>query len=528
MPIMYVNPSRRNRRVRVKRPRIKLRRRRNSLPLNHPMYGREFSTSAVSSAPVAKKPRRKRKVAKRKSRIKPLRYKGKTLYGAAATKIRRIRAAKKAAAARYKKVKRVKRKKATTTRRVKPKTRSKSLAKKRRRSRKANLMRRRRRVSRPRGRAANPVRRRRRVRRRRNAGPMHAGAHPKLGVTGKEIVTPHKIYKGRAAGSRRKAALKGWRKRKAAMTAKKRKSTGVRALKVTKRRGRRRMKRGPRKGAMRAGRKVTVRALKRARRAIKKARGGHARRAASSYVKKYKMRTNPRRRRGRRSNPSAMLAMLKATAKRALPVVGGMVVSKLGATQLTALASKVTALAPHAKHVKAALSVGMVLAANMLASKVAPLRKWKDELVLGAAVAAVHTLISSYLPASVKGFLGLGEYLTVGEYLTSGEYVSTSGYVSPEMAAALPGGNNYYQDTGADVYEELGTDVYEELGADVYEELGDFAGKTPAMLAQPQSVSALVVPPSVPGMRPVQSYADAHTKDMYTGIFSKGFTGYSE
>ena len=146
--------------------------------------------------------------------------------------------------------------------------------------------------------------------------------------------------------------------------------------------------------------------------------------------------------------------------KRALPVLGGYYGTKLLVNKVAPMIPGVSSLGTFANPV---VSAGAVFGLNWATNKFAPLRKYRNEIMLGAGLNLLDSVISAFAPASIKSMIGMGEYVNA-----MGEYVNAMGeYLDDDIAM-----NNYIA-VGAN--EELGVDealgLEEELGVD--EALGD-------------------------------------------------------
>jgi hypothetical protein len=161
-----------------------------------------------------------------------------------------------------------------------------------------------------------------------------------------------------------------------------------------------------------------------------------------------------------RRNPGGMLLDL---AKQALPVLIGLYGSRLVVSKLGPMIPGVSALGGFAGP---ALAIGAVVGLNFATKKVGALAKYRNELMLGAGLAALDTLVKAFMPASVQGMIGVGDIYDqamLGEYVAVGDYLAVGGTPIDDDIAM----SDYIQ-VGAE--EELGG-VQEELG--VEEELGN-------------------------------------------------------
>lgn len=151
--------------------------------------------------------------------------------------------------------------------------------------------------------------------------------------------------------------------------------------------------------------------------------------------------------------------MLLDLIKRALPVLGGYYGTKLMINKLGPMIPGVSSLGSFSGPV---LSAGAVLGLNWATNKFSFARKYRSEIMLGAGLNLLDSLITAFAPASIKSMIGMSDYVAVGEYVNAmGEYLDD------DIAM-----NNYIA-VGAS--EELGVDealgLEEELGVD--EALGD-------------------------------------------------------
>lgn len=282
----------------------------------------------------------------------------------------------------------------------------------------------------------------------------------------------------KAKKARRKAAAKkAARSRKRKGGSKRRRRSRKASTSRKRRRSRSRSRKGGSRRRRRSRRRTGVKALRRARRTIRyqRRRGG---RAAKSYMKRYRMRSNP----GIKGIVGAL--------KKAVPYGVGFFGSRLLAGKLPSLPVVGGLIARLGTHAGPVAAVGMVALAAY-SHKVPVLGKMagrhRDALVTGAALNAIATVVSTYLP-SVAGFLGMGEYVRVGEYVQSGEYFEQGEYV-----------------------QELG----EYYGAAA----GDFYGDMGGMEAAVPSESGLIAATQVPGMIAAEPFS---VEGLNQGIFAPG------
>ena len=147
-------------------------------------------------------------------------------------------------------------------------------------------------------------------------------------------------------------------------------------------------------------------------------------------------------------------------AKKAIPVLVGLYGTRFLVAKIGPMIPGVSALGTFQGP---ALAVATVLGVNFLTKKVSGLAKHRDGLMLGAALSALDSLISSFAPASVKAMIGVGD--SMGDYIQLGEYVGVGATPLDDNIAMSD-----YIAVGSDgVMQELGLE--EELG--VEEELGN-------------------------------------------------------
>lgn len=201
------------------------------------------------------------------------------------------------------------------------------------------------------------------------------------------------------------------------------------------------------------------------------------------------------------------------TAKKAVPVLLSLVGTRAIAKQV---ASRITATSRLGMFQMPVLSALTLWGASVATRKVSFLAKHKDQIMLGAGVALVESLISALAPASVKGMLGMGgfsDYVAVSDYLTVGGGGGMSDYVAV-------GGFE----------EELGID--QEMGID--QELGDWSGQAGIGGMSQNSMLAAVPPKAFLEAVPARSFTAAvpgvtanydNPDELYVGVFGGGFGG---
>jgi hypothetical protein len=249
------------------------------------------------------------------------------------------------------------------------------------------------------------------------------------------------------------------------------------------------------------------------------ARLGHARkrrhhRRIGRTARRYRVRkgrhvthAKARRKARRRYKRNPSMAGILALIKRALPVLGSILVGKLIQKQIVSNVSQVSSLGQFQGPV---LAGALLVGAQIASSKVSFLRAHQDEIMLGLGINLLTEVISAFAPASVKTAIGMGGIYdrALSDYVQTSDYLTTSDYVS----------------TGMDgIEQELG--MSQELG--LSQELGEIPGGL--------SQSALVrsVPPmSFSGQIPNRSFTseieDATSAfdspgGLYAGVFRGGF-----
>jgi hypothetical protein len=215
-----------------------------------------------------------------------------------------------------------------------------------------------------------------------------------------------------------------------------------------------------------------------------------------------------RYRRSYRRNPGGFLIDL---AQRALPVLFGFYGTRL-------LVSKVGPMIPGVSALGAlsgpALAIGGVVLVNYATKKVGALAKHRNELVLGSMFSALDTVIQAFAPASVKGLIGMSDYVAVGDYFAVGatplnDQITMSDYIAV-------GGDGVEQELG--IEEELG--VEEELGNDL---LGGVSQGALVKTVPSQRFLAPVPARSFTRDIPPAGAGYDNPNQLYAGIFGGGF-----
>jgi hypothetical protein len=216
--------------------------------------------------------------------------------------------------------------------------------------------------------------------------------------------------------------------------------------------------------------------------------------------------------------------MLLDLAKRAIPVFAGWIGTRLIVNNIAPRLPFISSLGAFATPVA---SIGTVVGLNWATNRFAPLRKHRNEIMLGAGIATLDAVFQAFAPASIKSMLGMGEYVSTGV----GEYVGTGDYLDDDIAM-----NNYIA-VGAN--EELGgvdeaLGLEEELGVD--ESLGaswDYGGLSGGIGGTPGAALQRQVPnqafsrqvPQRSFARPVPNASGEfdNPSQLYVGAFAGGF-----
>lgn len=260
-----------------------------------------------------------------------------------------------------------------------------------------------------------------------------------------------------------------------------------------------------RKGARRGRRTAARLGWRRRRRKVGGRRRGRKRTRSSGRRRRYKRFGRLRGRAVYVRNPGQMLIQL---AKRAVPIV----LATIGAKAITSrIGPRIPMLDRLGTFQGPVLSILTVLGLNFATKKISFLAKHRDAILMGSAIAALHEVISTFAPASVKGMLGMGDTYTQA----LADYVATNDY---EQVAD---GMSDYVATG-DMEQEMGLD--QELG--FTQEMGDTYGQgglggARALLAPVPSQRFLAPVPSHSFTAPVPEVTDEYDnpRNLFTGIF---------
>jgi hypothetical protein len=349
--------------------------------------------------------------------------------------------------------------------------------------------------------AANPRRRRRR--RRKNPTKAHRAARRTAQVQAKAM---HHAYRRKAA---KKAART--RRRHGRLTAEQRRARR-RSYYLRRTKGK--------------TRRYGIKKAKSVRRWLRRKHYGRQ----GAYVRKYKMHSNPRRRRYHRRNPGRGLiagtpGVLMNAVKSAVPIAASLYLTRI---LINKLGPRVPGLDKLGRAAKPAMAALVVVGANY-ATKKGPLAKWRNGILIGTSLNLVDSLVSAFAPDSVKSMFGLGDSgmydQAMGEFVTVNDYLEVGEPIDDDIALS-----DYVETSG--IEEELGA-IQEELG--VEEELGALEGgagprrlggvSQSSMLKALKQSSAIGTVPTRSFTKRIphagQGYDNPAT--LYTGIFGGGF-----
>lgn len=233
-----------------------------------------------------------------------------------------------------------------------------------------------------------------------------------------------------------------------------------------------------------------------------------------------------RYRRNYRRNPGmpggGAVKMLIGLVKRVVPVMAGMIGGRL---VIAKIAPHIPLLDKIPAQVRGpVLSAAMPLGYVFLAKKVAILRKYQTEALIGLGVNFLGSLIESFAPAEVKSWLGLGDGIydrALGEYVELADYLQTDGTPIDDDIALSD-----YVSVGALEQElgALGDGLQQELGLE--QELGNIGGVSQGAMLAPVPARRFTAP--IPTRSFTSPVPDAgagfdNPAGLYTGVFGGGF-----
>jgi hypothetical protein len=220
-----------------------------------------------------------------------------------------------------------------------------------------------------------------------------------------------KSRKGKSS-KRSAAARKGARTRK--------RNKAMRAAAARRGRGRRKgHRKGGRRSYKRRARRTGVRSLQRARRIIRR-KGRKRWTRARRFITRHRMRSNP-----------SFKGMIDVV-KQALPVAGAFYAGRILANKVTAIPAVGGLVGRLGVHAAPAMAAATLFGGTMLAAKVRPLARYSGAIATGLGLNLVFTLIDAYMPASVKGLIGVGDDglydEALADYENVGDYENVEGY----------------------------------------------------------------------------------------------------
>lgn len=206
-------------------------------------------------------------------------------------------------------------------------------------------------------------------------------------------------------------------------------------------------------------------------------------------------------------------------AKQALPVMAGLIGTRIFVSRIGPMIPGASSLGVAAHPV---LTAAAGLGLGYLAGKVKPLQKYRTQLMIGAGISLLESLVSSFVPGA-KGLLGMGDIYdnAMGEYVSVGEYVGVGADpLDDDIAMA-----DYIQVGSDGVEEELGMGVSEELGVD--EELGNdlLGGVSQSSLMKTVPRRSFLEPiPARSFTKPVRMGGPGYdnSASLYQGVFRNG------
>lgn len=428
---------------------------------------------------------------------KGVRYKGKTLYGAAAKNI-----AKKRAAAKRKRTVAGKRKSASSVKRKAAPKRRRSAARK------------------------NP----------RKAAPKRSTSARKRSAAARKAARTRAANAAKRSAAARKAART--RKRTTRKNPKRKRSTTVARRKTTRRRVRRNPSRPtrklsaatkrrrrqhrawrkrqpailPRRKAKRRRSTVSP-GLRRGRRAIRRS-VAYRRPADVAFRRKFGMRSNPK---------NAIIDAIKKAAPIAASLYGARAISR-------GLFPRIPGIDRLGRHAAPVASVGL-LALAAFATRKGKLAKHRSTILLGMGLNVIDVVMKAYVPANVKAYIGMGatplydgpmgEYVAVGDVPPlsepMGEYVEMGDYI--EMGAS--------EELGLGLEQELGLESEMGMGGAPLQ-IGTGIGNPWPSMEKPVPARAFSAPvPQRSFVKPVPQVGPGYDNlsTLYTGNFAGGAFG---
>lgn len=203
--------------------------------------------------------------------------------------------------------------------------------------------------------------------------------------------------------------------------------------------------------------------------------------------------------------------MLIDLAKKAVPVLIGLYGTRLIVAKLGPMIPGVSSLGSLSGPV---LAVGGVVGVHFLTKKVGALAKYRNELLMGAALSALDTLFQAFAPASVKSMIGMSDYVAMSDYIAVGATPIDDSIAMSDYIAV--GSDGVEEELGLE--EELG--VEEELGNDL---LGGVSQGSMLKHVPAQQFLSPVPARSFTKQIPAMTGQYDTAGSLYQGVFGGGF-----
>lgn len=256
---------------------------------------------------------------------------------------------------------------------------------------------------------------------------------------------------------------------------------------------------------------ATRKSMKRARASI---RHKWKRPLAKAMQRKYRMRSNPRRRRHYRRHRNPAFASMFM--QKIIPVAASLYAARFISGKV---AGQIPGLDKVPDKFRSSALAGLVFVAGHFATKKVPqLRKYRDAILVGLGINLADKVLAAIAPANVTSMLGLGTF-----YSPQGEYVQVGATpLDDDLALSeyLQVGQ-YFETNNADVYQDLG--VEQDLGDWSDRNLGGVSGSS--MLAAAPTMNMLGPVPERSFQKQVPGVSSSFDDDafVYTGMFAGGF-----
>lgn len=201
--------------------------------------------------------------------------------------------------------------------------------------------------------------------------------------------------------------------------------------------------------------------------------------------------------------------MILDLAKKAVPVLAAVYGTRLIAAKIGPMIPGVSSLGAVAQPL---LGVGTMVLIAKVAKHSSFVSKHKNELQLGAAFQVIDSLFQAFAPASLKGMVGMNDYVQMGDYLAVGGVPINDSITLSDYLAV--GGDGVSEELGLE--EELG--VEEELGNDL---LGGMSSSALMKRVPTQAFMTPVPARSFTKQVPSAGSQFDNPNQLYTGIFSR-------